>query len=171
MRALPTITRTALSLATLLVSFSLTLWMLDGAPAPPAKVAPEAIVSQRISSHGELRRLAPSLGLSFAPQIRGNVDVLQRVNDREVLAEGWLADTEGYGEPLKLYVFASGAMVARAETRGERPDVSKALGLFMGAEKNTKFQVNLECRAGDQLVIFALATRSQYLPLPSATCP
>lgn len=173
MRLLPTLTKITLSLATVIGSFFLALWLLDNSSEPAVfpDVAPERVATQRIGSPAELRRLAPGLGLRLAPHLKGNIDLIKRLNDREVIAEGWAADPEGYDKPLKVFVFLSGAMVGLVDTRGERPDVTQSLGLFFGAEKNTKFQAGFPCQTGEQPMIFALATKGQYLPLSPRLCP
>ena len=62
-------------------------------------------------------------------------------------------------------------MVATTQTKGERPDVTQALHLGFGSEKNVVFSVKFSCRPGDQLVIVGIAKAKQYIPLKSGPCP
>jgi hypothetical protein len=57
------------------------------------------------------------------------------------------------------------------QTRGERPDVTKAMGLAFGAERNVGFEVNFGCRTGDHPIVIGLGSDKQYLSLSSAQCP
>ena len=84
---------------------------------------------------------------------------------------GWLADTEGNATPLHILVFIEGAMVATAETKGERPDVTAAIGLGFGAEKNVAFSFNFNCGPGVQPVVVGVGEKGQYIPLESKKCP
>jgi hypothetical protein len=70
-----------------------------------------------------------------------------------------------------LLVFIGGPMIAAAETKGERPDVTNAIHLGLGAEKNVAFSLNFKCRPGDQPVIVGLGEKNQYIPLQSKECP
>ncbi|MFL6796348.1 MAG: hypothetical protein ACJ8F3_02935, partial [Xanthobacteraceae bacterium] len=77
----------------------------------------------------------------------------------------------GDGTPLKLVVFLAGASVVRTETKGERPDVTAALGLDFGSEKNVAFKMTFDCEHGQQPVVVGLGVRRQYLPLTATACP
>jgi len=74
--------------------------------------------------------------------MRGNVDNLRRFDHQHVIIDGWLADPQGNASPLSLVIFVAGNKAALTRTRGERPDVTKALGLEFGAEKNVAFQIS-----------------------------
>ena len=104
--------------------------------------------------------------------MRASVDSVSRVNEREVAVIGWLADPEnGDGTPLKVVVFVGGSVAGSTDTKGERPDVTQAVGLGSGSEKNVAFQLQFVCRPADQAVAIGLGPRRQYLPLPMNPCP
>ncbi len=84
---------------------------------------------------------------------------------------GWLADPEGNETPLHVLVFIKGAMVATAETKGERPDVTAAIGLGFGAEKNVAYSFKFDCGHGVQPVVVGVGEKGQYIPLQSKKCP
>lgn len=96
---------------------------------------------------------------------------MSRTNNLDVTMAGWLADLEGDGTPLDVVVFVAGVMVARTATKGERPDVTQAFGLGLGAEKNVYFQVSFRCGPGEPPVVAGLGRARQYLPLVSRPCP
>jgi hypothetical protein len=55
--------------------------------------------------------------------------------------------------------------------QGERPDVTNALHLGFGAEKNVSFSLKVSCRPGDQPVVVGVGERKQYIPIQSNKCP
>jgi hypothetical protein len=101
----------------------------------------------------------------------GTADGYSRVNERDVMISGWLADPEGDGNPLKVMVFVAGAVAATTETNGERPELARVKGLAFGTEKNVVFAVNFACRSGQQPVVVGLGLKRQYFPLPTPPCP
>ena len=103
--------------------------------------------------------------------MEGSIDAMTRINDREVAVRGWLVDPNGDGTPLKLLVFVAGKFVVATETQGERPDVTRALALTLGAEKNVSVQVSASCAPGQQPIMVGLGTGTQYVHIRSAPCP
>lgn len=159
-----------------LVSFLLTLWLIEPHPAlqPSGYKAPDIgpLAAQHVAAYEDLRRAASEAGLKLSLHMKGHVDTISRINDREVAVAGWLADPEyGDGTPLRIIVFVGGPVVGRTDTKGDRPDVTHALGLEFGSEKNVAFRLNFACRPADQPVLIGLGSRSQYLPLPIGPCP
>ena len=164
-------------LVVLFGSFFLTLWLTepDTTAGPPNAAASrsdtERLATQRISNYSELPNAAANAGLRFSQQLKGVIDGINRMNEREVDIGGWLADTEGDATPLHILIFIGGAMVATAETKGERPDVTTAIGLGFGAEKNVAFSFNFNCGSGVQPVVVGVGEKGQYIPLESKKCP
>jgi hypothetical protein len=131
----------------------------------------ERLASHRISNYSDLREAAQDVGLRFSEQLRGWVDEIGRIDEREVNMAGWLADAQGNSAPLNLLVFIDGSMVAAAQTKGERPDVTTAVHLGFGAEKNVAFSLRFNCRPGDRPIIVGVGQRKQYIALQSKQCP
>jgi hypothetical protein len=156
-------------------SFWLTLWMTDPRTASSDsdnfRSDAERLASYDISSTSDLIQAAVSLGYSRSPQMAANIEGMNRINDREVAAQGWLADPGGDATPLKLLVFVAGKLAASTETQGERPDVARALALTQGAEKNVSFRANFLCSPGQQPVIIGLGLGKQYFRIKSPPCP
>jgi hypothetical protein len=160
--------------AVLVGSFLLTLWYIDTTSSPDStdtRPDRERLAERRVSDYDELAREAGAVGLRFSRRINGNIDAINRINERDVSITGWLADPEGDATPLDIIVFVAGRVAARTQTKGERPDVTRTLGLGFGAEKNVAFQVIFSCRAGDQPVVVGLGVGKRYFPLPSRRCP
>jgi hypothetical protein len=164
-------------LVVLFGSFFLTLWLTepDTTLGPPntavSRSDTERLAAQRISNYSELPEATYSAGLRLSQQLKGVIDGINRVNEREVNIAGWLADPEGDATPLHILVFIEGAMVGTAETKGERPDVTAAIGLGFGAEKNVVFSFKFDCGPGVQPVVVGVGEKGQYIPLESKKCP
>jgi hypothetical protein len=157
-------------------SFFLTLWLTE--PQNPilnsrldSRSGGDRLAAERATSYADLTNAARAAGLRLSPQVKGHVDTMTRVNEREVSIVGWLADTAGDGSASQLVIFVGGAFTAIAPTTGERPDVTRAIGLGFGTEKNVAFRVNFNCRPGQQPVIAGVGTARQYVPLNVAPCP
>jgi len=163
-----------LSLAVLFVSFLGTLW-LTGTATPPSttdeRSAAEQLASRSISNRSDLIEAAVATGLRSSTQMKGTVESMTRVTDREVTINGWLADPEGDATPVAILVFVAGKNVAATQTHGERLDVTKTLGLAFGAEQNVVFAVSFGCRTGEQPIVVGLGLDKRYLPIVSPQCP
>ena len=164
-----------LLLAALIGSFFATLWVLDTRAPTDTAGADQSdagrLASATIFDRADLIEAAVRVGLHSSASMRGVVDAISRINDSEVAISGWLADTGGEGEPLNVLVFAAGKHAGMTQTRGERPDVTQALRLASGAEKNVAYELSLSCRAGDHLVIVGVGSDKQYTYLSSPRCP
>ena len=164
-----------LLLAALLGSFFVTLKLLDtGAPPSTAEIDQSdagRLASRSVSDRSELIEAAVGMGLHASARMRGSVDAIKRIDESKIAIAGWLVDPNSEGEFLDVIVFIAGKKGGMTQTRGERPDVTKALGLSAGAEKNVAFHVSSRCKVGDQLVIVGVGTDKQYLYLSSARCP
>ena len=163
--------------AALFGSFFITLWLT--APNTPGtrpiggdnRSDMEKLAAFHISDVADLSKAAYEIGLHPSRRMNGNIDVISRTNEHDVTMAGWAADADGDATPTNILVFAGGAMVATAQTKGERPDVTQALHLDFGSEKNVSFSVKFSCRPGDQPIIVAIAATKQYFPLQSRPCP
>jgi hypothetical protein len=153
----------------LFASFALTLWLTT--PERPAPPMIDVLHGRSISNNAELNDAAAAAGWHAAQDMRGKVERINRVNEREVVIGGWLADPAGDATPLDLLVFVAGKLAAKGQTNGERPEVTREMGLAFGSEKNVAFQITFACRTGDQLVVVGLGTAKQYLSLPLQKCP
>jgi len=155
--------------------FVLTVWLTDEATQPlprvNARAASEKMATRRVGSDDELQRIAEQMGLTPSREMAGSIDNLTRVGEGEVSMAGWLADRQGDATPQQLLVYVSGALAAKGETKGERPDLTSSLGLAFGAEKNVRFALNFACSKGVKPVVVGLGSGGQYISLGSPLCP
>jgi len=158
-------------------SFFITLWLTapDTSSLQPIggdnRSDAEKLAARHIAGDSDLANAAREIGLHLSARMSGNVDAINRTSARDVSVAGWVADKEGDATPISILVFAGGAVVATTQTKGERPDVTQALHLGLGSEKNVSFSVKFSCQPGDQPVIVGIATVKQYIPLTSGACP
>ncbi len=159
--------------AVLFGSFFTTLWLTE--PQPPLasdnRSDAKRLAGYQISDSSDLEKSAQSAKLTPSRQLLGYVDAIRRIDEQNVTAIGWAADREGDSTPLEVLVFVAGPLVATAHTEGERPDVTAAVRLGFGAEKNVAFVLRFPCRRGDQPVVVVIGRERQYLPLQSGRCP
>ena len=124
----------------------------------------KGLAAQRILNYSEVPKAAQNVGLRSSEQMKGYVDHISRINEREVNMAGWLMDPQGK-TPLDVLVFIDGSMVAATQTKGERPDITTGFHLGSGAEKNVAFSLNVNCRPGDEPVVVGVGERKQYIPV------
>jgi hypothetical protein len=167
----------ALLALSLFGSFFTTLWLTEPPTSsdPPVKAdsssLSDRLAARHISNDPDLTTAARSIGLYQSDRMRGNVDAITRISERDIRVDGWAADPDGDAIPLDILVFVGGVLVAEAQTKGERPDVTKELNLFFGSEKNVSYSVSFACRPGDRPIIAAVGTRG-YISLKSPRpCP
>jgi hypothetical protein len=154
-------------LAVLLGSFFITLLLTE----PDDRSDAEHLAAYPISGSSDLTKSAEDAKLIASPRLSGHVDMIRRIDERAVWLAGWAADREGDSTPLEVLIFVAGQLVARTHTEGERPDVTTALHLGFGAQKNVALSANFTCRRGDQPVVAVLGKEKQYMHLPSDPCP
>jgi hypothetical protein len=161
--------------AVLIGSFFLTLWQIDSEKEQSdrrnARATAGQLEGKTVLNYSSLEQVARGGGLRRGQQMSGSIDALTRLNERDVAIAGWLADLNGDATPLELVIFVSGSVAAKIQTKGERPDVTRALNLAFGAEKNVSFQGTFQCPAGGEPVVVGLGARQQYFPLPAKPCP
>lgn len=161
--------------AVLICSFLFTLWITAPETVPDAAVTdnrPPAVrlASRRVSSVVDLIDAARAVGVTFSPRMKGNINSIRRLSDRDVSIEGWLADLDGDATPITILVFQSGS-VTFAQTKGERQDVTASIGLGLGAEKNVSFQATFNCKVGERPLVIGLGKDRRYTRLTAPKCP
>lgn len=163
-----------LLLATLLAgSFGLTLWLTaPGRPlsADHASTPAERLATYPVTTEYALHHDAAALGLQISPALTGFVDSLERLDRDTVSVKGWLADRTGDGAPLYILAFAGGKFAASAQTHGQRPDVTKALGLTGKTAQNIAYAMTFRCELGS-LPILVGVSGDRYTQLTVKPCP
>jgi len=162
-----------LLLAVFFGSFFITLWLTE----PQVQSTPdnfsdaERLAAYQISDGSDLTKSAEAAKLILSRRLSGSVDAIRRIDERDVVLAGWAADREGDSTPLEVLIFVAGQLVATTHTAGERPDVTAALHLGFGAQKNVILSANFTCRRGDQPVVVVLGKEKRYMHLQSDRCP
>jgi hypothetical protein len=162
-----------LFLAVFFGSFFITLWLTEPQvpSTPDNRSDAERLAAYPISDSSDLRKSAQNAKLISSRRLSGHVDVVHRVDERDVGLSGWAADREGDSTPLEVLIFVAGQLVATTQTAGERPDVTAALHLGFGAQTNVALSANFTCRRGAQPVVVVLGKEKQYVHLQSDPCP
>ena len=157
-------------LAVLFGSFFITLWLTEPqvVSAPDNRSDAERLAAYPIKDSSDLIKSAQDAKLILSPRLSGHVEVIRRIDERDVVLAGWAADRDG--TPLEVLIFVAGQLVATTHTAGERPDVTAALQLGFGAQKNVVLSANFTCRRGDQPVVVVIKEK-QYMHLQSDPCP
>src|SRR5262245_41730724 len=105
-----------LGMAALLMSFFVTLRLIEpDSRSRSADNTPPDIVTlaaQRVLGYSDVEAAARQAGLTPSSRMRGVVGFISRVNEGEVAVNGWLADPENDGTPLKIVVFLGGSVAA-----------------------------------------------------------
>jgi hypothetical protein len=151
-------------------TFFTTLWFTEPAPINAAREPDressrteiDKLAEMHVSTWEELRNSAADAGLVPARSMVGVVDELARANDRDVTATGWLADPRGDGAPLTVIAFVGSKSVAIGKTVSERSDVTAALRLPEGVEKNVAFSLTFSCQTGHLPIIVGVGPGRQY---------
>lgn len=148
------------------------LWLTDVAieamEEPGVRTAAFARASVR--SRASLMAAARKAGLRRS-DVNAIVDEIRRIDDGRVNIRGWAAEIGGNGSPLTILGFIDGANVFETKTRGERPDVTRALKLSAVAARNVAFEDTLVCRRGQKLIIAATTVSNRYFLLNGWICP
>jgi hypothetical protein len=157
-------------LAVLFGSFFITLWLTEPevVSEPDNRSDVQRLAAYPIKDSSDLMKSAQDAKLILSPRLSGYVDVIRRIDERDVGLSGWASDRDG--TPLEVLIFVAGQLVATTHTAGERPDVTAALQLGFGAQKNVVLSANFTCRPGDQPVV-AVVKEKQYMHLQSESCP
>ena len=160
-------------LAVLSGSFFATLWLTEPKVEDTLNDRSDAqrLAAYPISGSSDLTKSAQDAKLIPSRRLSGHIDVIRRVNEQEVWLAGWAADPKGDSTPLEVLIFVAGQLVATTHTAGERPELTAALHLDFGAQKNVLLSANFACQRGDQPIVVVLGKEKQYMPLQSDPCP
>jgi hypothetical protein len=158
-------------------SFFVTYWLTEPEAAKSESVEfsglkQTAIGLSKLSvdSADDLRSAAQHVGLRLSPDFKGFVEQIRRVGDKAEIT-GWVVDLRGIGEPTQVFAFTGGKLVASAETRGERVDVTRVLNLEGDQKSNVRFAFDLNCRSGDTVRAFVANRYGHYSILNGERCP
>jgi hypothetical protein len=138
----------------LIGSFLLTFWLVGtGASTSPLNI----LMSSHVSDDESLSDAAISAGLRPSLTLKGSVDQLTRLSEKQIRITGWSADSNGNGTPITVIAFTDGKLALQTNTNGPRPDVTDHFKLSNEAALNIGFGGVLDCRASRPLFIIAVA--------------
>lgn len=156
-----------LGLFVLIASFLLTFWFVGTG----ASVSPVALLANsQVSDDESLTDAAITAGLRPSLSLKGAIDQLARLNEKQIRISGWSADSNGNGAPITVMAFTDGGVALQTNTNGPRPDVTDHFKLSNEAALNVEFGGVLACHAGRQLFQIAVAS-NRYTKLSSVLCP
>jgi len=136
--------------------------------APDNRSDAERLAAYPISGLSDLTKSARDAKLIPSQRLSGHIEVIRRIDEKNVELGGWAADRAGTA--LDVLIFVAGQLASTTHTAGERPDVTAALHLGFGAQTNVALSANFSCRRGDQPVVVILKEK-QYMHLQSDSCP
>jgi hypothetical protein len=140
-------------------------------PQRPPTPAMTALAGAAISDLRSLMAAVKVARLRGAPDVKGAIEELTRLDDDHVTLKGWATDVSGGGSPLTVMVFVDGRNTLTMETAGRRPQIGEALGLSDAAAANVSFQGNLTCSRGQKLIVVAVAPSDVYGHFGTRLCP
>ena len=165
-------------------SFFGTLAIMDFVSAPSSQLVAKEVVEEAgkddtlaalktalIYDAASLYKAAGLANLQISANLKGALDVLERLPDGQVHIAGWAADIRGGGAPVRILAFAKGKPILEAETNGERPDVATALNLEPAVARNVKFDLTMACNRSEALVVAMATKKNAYAPLKATVCP
>lgn len=148
----------------------LTFWLVGtGASTSPLTV----LASSQVADDDNLTDVAISAGLRPSLTLKGAVDQIVRMNEKQVRIIGWSADSNGNGSPIAVIAFTDGAVALQTNTNGPRSDVAEHYKLSSEAALNVAFGGVLACQAGRRLFVIAV-TGNRYRKLTdqnALVCP
>jgi hypothetical protein len=138
----------------------------------PTTAAVVALMQAQISSTHSLLTAVKAAGLRGSPNVKGMIDEVKRLNDREVAISGWAAEIGNSSTPLTVLAFVDGKVVFAMRTSGRHRDVVSVLGASDAPEAaNVSFQGTAPCARGQQLIVIAVTDGNSYGHFGNLHCP
>jgi len=109
-------------------------------------------------------------GLRGAPELKGAIEEIKRLDRERVMIRGWALDTTDSGSALTVIAFAGGAHALTITTGGSRMDVAQMLGLSNAGAAKASFTGTLACKQHEPIVIVAIASDRRYSQFRSLVC-
>ncbi len=150
------------------LGFVVVMWLTGPVTAPPAIVI---LASANVSDAAALMAAVQTAGLRGAPDVKGAIEGLKRIDKERVAIKGWAVDRTASGTPLTIIAFADGAHVLTTATNGPRKDVAQMYGLSDAAARNVSFETSFTCNPGQDLIVVAITADNTYSQFRSLACP
>ena len=152
--------------AAAVLAFAIAFWLTSPATAPPGLAV---LAGANVSDAAGLMAAVQTAGLRGAPEVKGAVEGLKRIDNEHVTIKGWAVDKAAPGSPLTIIAFAGGSHVLTTVTRGPRSDVAPMLS--NGTARYVSFEASFGCGRGQNLVVVAVTPDSTYSQFRSLVCP
>ena len=110
-------------------------------------------------------------GLRGAPDVKGAIEGLKRIDKDRVAIKGWAVDRTASSTQLTIIAFAGGTHVLTATTSGPRKDVAQMFGLSDAPARNLLFEATFTCNPGQNLIVVAVTADNTYSQFRSLACP
>lgn len=155
---------------TLVLSFVVTLRLTEVARPPSPAVA--AMMRSAVFDRRTLMAAIKAAGLKGSQTVKGAIDEVARLDDRQVSVAGWAGEIGNGGAPLDVLVFVDGENRLRIQTGGKHADVTGALGLSdVATARDVAFRGAVACSRGQKLIIVAIADGGNYGYFSPRACP
>jgi len=150
------------------LGFAVVLWLTGPVAAPPAV---GILASATVPDATALMAAVQTAGLRGAPDVKGAIEGLKRIDKERVTIKGWALDRTGSSPQLTIVAFAGGPHVLTTVTNGPRKDVAQMFGLSDTAARNVSFETTFACHPGQNLVVVAVTAENNYSQFRSLACP
>ena len=108
------------------------LWLTGPVAAPPAVAI---LASATVSDATALMAAVQTAGLRGAPDVKGAIEGLKRIDNERVTINGWAVDRTASSRQLTIIAFAGGPHALTTVTNGPRKDVAQMFGLSDAAAR------------------------------------
>ena len=150
------------------LGFAVVLWLTGPATAPPSVAI---LASATVSDATALMAAIQTAGLRGAPDVKGAIEGLRRIDKDRVTIKGWAVDRTASSSQLTIIAFAGGPHVLTTVTNGSRQEVAQMFGLSDAAARNVSFEATFTCSPGQNLVVVAVTAENSYSQFRSLACP
>ena len=150
------------------LGFAVVLWLTGPVAAPPAVAI---LASATVSDATALMAAVQTAGLHGAPDVKGAIEELKRIDKEHVMIKGWAVDRTASSHQLTIIAFAGGPHVLTTVTSGPRTDVAQMFGLSSAAARNVSFETTFTCHPSQNLVVVAVTAENTYSQFRSLACP
>src|ERR1043166_6660423 len=115
------------ALAVVVLSFSITLYILKSWSGSSADQVALRLARLNVSDLSALEPAAANAGLAKSDAIRGWMERISREADGRLQVSGWATDGAGDGRPIAVFALLNGKVLLRMDAKGSRDDIKAHL--------------------------------------------
>jgi hypothetical protein len=150
------------------LAFTVVLWLTGPLPPPPGV---SILASATVSDATSLMAAVQTAGLRGAPDVKGAIESITRIDDERVTIKGWAVDKSGSSPQLTIIAFAGGTHALTTVTNGPRKDIAQMFALSGAGARNVSFEASFACGPGQNLLVVAVSYDHTYSQFRSLACP